>query len=224
MEPMAQNQLVMQSPGAGRVFPWLFGIGVPTEVFDATDDLGTVLMFLGPPDDEARARIEAAADALVVVGDDYGGAAGTEAYLEAADLYERAGKGEQRKVALGRAASSGDGVLAYAAEIGLAQIEIDEGNHDAALTRLARMQESFDGFLAEDAAIERGMALEHLDRKDEAAKVYADFLANWPQSPRAERVRQRQSQLLGGSAPARAEPAPGAPADPAEAPETPSSP
>lgn len=129
------------------------------------------------------------------VADQCSGTASLEARLKAAELYRLADDSAKRRAALEAAAGSASGLLGYACESALAALDLEEGNGDQAVARFRALMEAQDGFLAQQAAIELGLALEHLDRKDEAAKVYADFLTKWPDSARAGEVRDHQGRL-----------------------------
>lgn len=142
----------------------------------------------------SQADLEAAGDRLDVIANETSGAASVEARLKAAELYRLAGS-PKRRTALEAVAATADDVLGYAARAGLAALDLEEGNADQAVTRYKELMASEDGFLAQQAAIELGLALEHLGRNDEAAKVYGEFLTRWPDAPRADEVRTRQGQV-----------------------------
>lgn len=139
-------------------------------------------------------QLEAAADRLEAIGAEASGAASVEARLKAAELYRLAGS-PKRRTTLEAAAGTADDVLRYAAVSGLAAMDLEEGNGDQAVARYKELMSSKDAFLAQQAAIELGLALEHLGRKDEAAQVYAEFLTRWPDAPRAGEVKDRQGQV-----------------------------
>lgn len=151
----------------------------------------------GQPVDPAL--LERTGDTLVAIANGASGPAKVEALLQAAELFRLAANPQKQRDALVGASANGQGVLAFAAEGALANLELEQGEGDAAVTRLRGLMAGHDGYLAEQAAIDLGLALEHLSRNDEAGKVYAEFLTKWPDSPRADVVRQRQA-LLGGGA------------------------
>jgi hypothetical protein len=139
------------------------------------------------------------ADEVVALAESGRGTARAEGLLLASELYRIAGQTDQQRAALDAATTSARRVLAFAAEEGLANIDLAGGKGDEAVARLRKLAEG-DSFLAEQATIDLGLALEHLGRTDEAAKVYADFLTRWPDSPRTDRVQERQSRLGQGAA------------------------
>jgi tetratricopeptide (TPR) repeat protein len=160
------------------------------------------------------AQLVTTADALMAIGSSSSGTASTEALLHAAELYRLASAPDKQRTALTAATESADGVLLFAAEEGLANLELAEGKGEEAVARLRTLSEGED-FLAEQAALDLGLALEHLGRPAEAAEVYASFLTKWPESTRKDEVEEHQARL--GGAPASAAPgeAPAAPEAPA---------
>lgn len=196
MPPEQQSQIAMMSPGASRFF-MMFGALDPaaqTALLTSMDGVDAVLLFLGEPDDAARADMTAHADKLVALAGEGSGASSTEALLEAAEIYRRAGAVEPRRAAL-QAASGGAkaGILHHAAETGLAHVEIEAGQPDQAITRLQALVAAEEGFLAQDATMELAQAYDDSGKPEEAAKLYDDFLVKWPDSPRAEEVKRRRA-------------------------------
>jgi tetratricopeptide (TPR) repeat protein len=200
MPPEQQQQVLMMSPGGSRLNMTLMTVGPEAQsvLGLTTDQIDTVLLFLGEPDDESRATMIKSADALVALANESGGAAAVEALLEAAELYRVAGNADQRKVALEQAAAATDeGVLHYAAVTGLAHAELEAGQADQAITRLrdlAKGAETESPFLAQEATFELASALEEAGKADEAGQVYTEFLTKWPDSPRADDVKRRQAR------------------------------
>uniref|UniRef100_UPI0025A09F14 hypothetical protein n=1 Tax=Klebsiella pneumoniae TaxID=573 RepID=UPI0025A09F14 len=84
--------------------------------------------------------------------------------LDAAEAFRLADKRDKQRAALTAAAEGSTGILAYAAEGGLATLELAEGQGDAAVARLRKLSESQEGYLAEQATIDLGLALEHLGK------------------------------------------------------------
>lgn len=150
------------------------------------------------------AAVEKVADDLVAVANGAGGTARTEALMTAAELYRIVEKPEKQRTALEKAEGA-PGVLGWSVGAALANLELEQGQGDSAVARLRKLSEAADGYLGEQALIDLGLALEHLDRRDEAAQVYADFLSRFPESKRADQVKARQARV---SAPA-VEPAEG---------------
>ncbi|MEQ1501622.1 MAG: tetratricopeptide repeat protein [Myxococcota bacterium] len=168
-------------------------------------------------------KIEAVGHDLVAIANGASGPARIEALLSAAELFRVAGKPDDQRSALNTAAAEGSGILGYAANGGLANLELAQNEGDAAVARLKALSQSQKGYLAEQATIDLGLALEHLGRKDEASAVYAEFMTRFPDSPRAEQVKMRQDRVAGAApipAPADGAPAPAdgtVPAAPGEA-------
>jgi hypothetical protein len=169
------------------------------------------------------AKIEQVGDDLVAIANGATGAARVEGLLLAAELFRMSDKVDKQRSALAAASEDAPGALRYAAESGLANLELAQGEGDAAVKRLRDLAGSEDGFLAEQAMIDLGMAYEQLGRDDEAGKVYDEFLTRFPKSTRTDQVQERKEGL--GEAPAPSAPAPeggapteGAPTDGAPAP------
>ncbi|MCB9686921.1 MAG: tetratricopeptide repeat protein [Alphaproteobacteria bacterium] len=140
------------------------------------------------------AKIEAVGDELVGLADGSSGTASVEARITAAEAFRLAGKPDKQRAALENA-SGASGVLAYAVESELANLDLEQGLGDSAVARLEKLSTSQSGFLAEQAAIDLGLAYEHLGRGADAAKVYASFMERFPNSPRIEGVRVRQQRV-----------------------------
>jgi len=140
------------------------------------------------------AQLVTTADEVVAIAEPGRGTARTEGLLLASELYRIAGETEKQREALDAATSSARRVLDFATHEGLANIDLAGGKGEDAVARLRTLSEG-DSFLAEQATIDLGLALEHLGRGDEASKVYADFLTRWPDSPRKDRIEERQSRL-----------------------------
>jgi tetratricopeptide (TPR) repeat protein len=141
-----------------------------------------------------KAQIETVADAIVAIANGASGTARVEGLLTAAELYRLAQKVEKQRGALEGAADS-KGVLAFAAEEGLANLELGVGEGEKAVERLRRLVEAHEGFLAEQAMLDLGLALEHLGKMAEADKLYSEFLTKFPESLRADDVKQRQARV-----------------------------
>lgn len=139
----------------------------------------------------------AAAEKIEAVAREGSGPAAVEGLLKAAELYRLAGSPDKQRGALEAAAEEADGVLKYAAVGALANLDLEQDRGDDAVARLTKLMDTNDGYLAEQAALDLGMALEHLERPAEAQQVYGTFLEKWPASTRAEDIRSR-SERLGG--------------------------
>lgn len=136
-----------------------------------------------------------AAQQLEAVAGATSGTASVEARLKAAELYRILGESDARRAALEGALGKADGVLGYSVESALAALDLEAGNGDAAVSRFEALRKSNQGFLAQQATIELGLTLEHLDRNADAAKVYGEFLATWPDAARAGEVRDFQARV-----------------------------
>lgn len=178
----AQRELSAQLAEAQR--------GLPASVVELPQ-----LLAMG--EDVAPDALSGTADRMMQIARDGSGAAAVEGFLEAAELYRLAGKPVEQRAALDAAAGQARGVLRFAAVGALANLDLEEGRGDEAVARLRELMDSNDGFLAQRAALDLGMALEHLDRGSEAEQVYATFLEKWPSSPAVEEVRMRRDRLGG---------------------------
>lgn len=168
-------------------------------------------------------KIDAVGDELVAIANGARGASRIEGYLLAAELFRVAGKADKQRTALESAAAEAPGALAYAAESGLANLDLAEGKSDAAIERLKKLSTRETGFLAEQSTIDLAMAYEQLGRTSDASAAYDDFVSRFPDSPRLDQVKQRQAGLTpSAAAPAPAEaPAPAPAEAPADAPPAP---
>ncbi len=140
-----------------------------------------------------------AAEQLEAIAGAVSGTAAVEARLKAAELYRLAGSVDARRAVLEATLGEARGVLEYAAESALAAMDLEAGRGDEAVRRYRTLAAEHDGFLAQQATIELGLALEHLGRREEAAQVYGEFLSKWPDAPRASEVRNFQSRVRGAA-------------------------
>jgi TolA-binding protein len=137
------------------------------------------------------------ADVLHANATTYTHTARVEAYLKAAELFRLAGASDKQRASLQGAVEGADGVLAYAARAGLANLDLEAGAGDQAVAHFRALTAVPDDQLAQQATLDLGMALEHLDRKAEAATVYTDYLTRWPDASGAETARNRNEGLAG---------------------------
>lgn len=142
-------------------------------------------------DDDA---LRAAAVALATIGQDSSGVGAAEAHLKAAELYRVVGDNAERRTQLEAAQGSAKGVLSFSVESALATLDIEDGDVDAGIQRYRGLMADSDAYLAQQAALELGTALEALGRQGEAGEVYANFLTRWPDAATADEVRIRQSR------------------------------
>jgi len=145
--------------------------------------------------EDPEAELREAAVALDAIAAESPGAARVEARLKAAELYRLIGDPAAQRASLQDAADHAEGILAYSAQGALANLDLEEGNGDAAVERWRSLADNQEGYLAEQALLELGLALEALERDADAAAVYADFLAQYPESPRVDVARQRQARV-----------------------------
>ena len=174
--------------------------GCAAEIADVERELPAQIAMLSFQ--KAQGQLTATSDELAALGgkleavaDSCKGTASLEARLKAAELYRVADKSEQRRAALEASLGNADGLLRFAAESALAALDLEEGKGDEAVQRFRTLMNEEDGFLAQQAAIELGLALEHLDRDAEASKVYSEFLTKWPDAARSGEVRDFQSRV-----------------------------
>ena len=146
-------------------------------------------------EEDPRASLRPAAEKLTAIAGESRGAARVEAQLKAAEIYRILGETGPRRTALEDAAQHAEGILKYSAVGALANLALEEGRGDEAVSQWKQLVASEDGYLAEQALLELGLTLEALDRASEAREAYGDFLARFPESPRAEVARQRQSRV-----------------------------
>ncbi|MBX2801138.1 MAG: tetratricopeptide repeat protein [Myxococcales bacterium] len=142
-------------------------------------------------------ELEKVADDLVTHAEGCWGASRAEALLKAAEIYRTLDNTEKRRNALSQAVDGAEGVMAFAAQGALANLELELGEHDEAVTRLRDLKRSQDGFLAQQAALDLGLALEQIGRSDEAVQVYDEFLSEWPESPKLSEVQERRKRVSG---------------------------
>ncbi len=194
--------------GVGLVCVLIYGIGMNQyrkaqkattgRVADARSDLPGGAS-LGALTDADKASITEVADRLVAIGKESSGTASVEAYLEAAELYRIVDAPAARRAALQAAEPDSRAALRYAVVGALANLDLEEGQGDDAVARLRKLSTEVDGFLAEQALIDLGLALEHLERPSEASMVYDDFIKRFPDdSERLQTVQKRQAALQQG--------------------------
>jgi tetratricopeptide (TPR) repeat protein len=144
--------------------------------------------------DEGETR--EAADSLLQVAEKGTGTASVEAALKAAELYRLLDANEDRRKALEFAKGKADGVLLYAAVAGLANIDIEEGQPDAALDKFKSLQNE-SPYLARQATLDMASALEALERYDEAVVAYDGYLQKFPDAPDIDDVQSRRTMAAG---------------------------
>lgn len=142
-------------------------------------------------------QVRTAADALLAL--DTSGAGRAEAQLKAAELYRLIGSTDEQRKALQRVVEGGVQPFMHLASASLANLELEAGETDAAISRLESLStDGSDDFLREQATLDLALVYEHLGRTDEARSIYERFQSTWPESPRLELVRQRLNALTAG--------------------------
>ncbi len=154
----------------------------------------------GSMTDAQTATFAEAAGRLDEIGAAAAGTARVEAYLNAAELYRMVGNAEAQRSSLENAAKDSSGALQYAAVGALANLDLEEGQGDAAVERLRGLKDNMTGMLSEQSTIDLGLALEHLEKPADAVVVYTEFLEKWPESTRADDVEARQQRIIGDGA------------------------
>lgn len=142
-----------------------------------------------------QATLRSVADELMTIGAEGKGTAAAEAYLKAAELYRLLDEPESQRAAFEGAVEHASGPLHYAARAGIANLEIEAGNGEAAVQIYRELFDTLEGYLAQDAAVSLGLAYEHLERPADARAIYTEFLGRWPDSARASDVRDRLEAL-----------------------------
>lgn len=165
--------------------------GLPTQLIDLPR-----AQQMGEPVVDAGV-VTGAADQMEAVARDSSGPGAVEAWLKAAELHRLAGQPDRQRQALEHAADLGTGVLQYAAVAALANLDLEQDRGDDGVARLRSLLDTHDGYLGQRAALDLGLALEHVGRGAEARETYALFLQRWPDSAQADEVRQRSSRLGG---------------------------
>ncbi len=164
-----------------------------------------------------REQLRAIADDLARIGTEGSGPAATEAWLKAAEVYRQLGVTDRQRIAFEQAAQNADGALLFAARTGIATLALEAGDIETAAAEYRSVMRSLDGYLAQRAALDLGVAYEHVGDADAARAVYEEFLRTWPASPSASEVERRLTRLE--TAPAAALPPEAGPASELDTPE-----
>lgn len=139
--------------------------------------------------------IREVADTVVALGAEFNGAAAAEAYIRSAELYRVLGDSEAQRKALESAVPYARGALLFAARSGLANLDLEAGNADAAIATWRDLMTTMDGWLAEEAALSLAQVYAHQGRASDARGVYVEFQARWPGSPRMSVVTDKLAHL-----------------------------
>ena len=137
-----------------------------------------------------------AGDTLTEVASSTRGLAKAEALLRAAEFYRRSGNGESQREALDALiADAPEGVVGFAGRSAMASLDLEEGNHDAAVSHLIWLHDNTAHFLSEQAGSDLGLVYEHLKRNEDADALYTAMLADMPEGLRREMIEDRLSKL-----------------------------
>lgn len=146
-----------------------------------------------------RDVVVSAARELLEVSREASGPAKVEAALKAAEMFRIAGSDDERRAALEEAVPYAAGVMAFSAHGSLANLDLEQGNGEAAVERWQTLVDTEDGILAEEAMLELGLVYEAIGRPDDARKTYADFMTRFPESSRFDKAEQRDARLAAGN-------------------------
>jgi len=142
-------------------------------------------------------ELDKAASELQEVGAEFGGATEVEALLKAAEIYRVIGESEKQRAVLESASEGADGAMGYAVQSGLASLDVDAGNRDAAVERYNKLIAGNDSFVVQQATLDLGMLYEADGDNAAASGVYQEFLAKWSDNSGATAVRERLDALGG---------------------------
>lgn len=71
----------------------------------------------------------------------------------------------------------------------------NKNDYEKAIEQFKKITESASGFIKESAFIDLGLAYEKVNKIDEASKLYADFVANYPSSSLVETAQARINSI-----------------------------
>lgn len=145
------------------------------------------------------AELVAAADKIAEAAEQGTGPAKVDGLINAAEVYRLGNATERQKEVLTAAAAEASvgTILWHAAQSRLATLELELEESDAAIQRLRSMREKGSDFLAQEAALELARVYEQLERPEDAAQVYEEFLRKWANSPRVEEVQTLRDRVSG---------------------------
>ncbi|MGC6493559.1 MAG: hypothetical protein ACON5B_12030 [Myxococcota bacterium] len=138
--------------------------------------------------------ISSTAQSLEAAADGMGYPANAEALLQAAELHRLAGSADAQRAALTKASALSSGMLAFAAEGGLASLDMQAGDADAAIGRWQAFTSSSDTFLAREATRELARTLVLAGKADQAVNAFDNYLNTWPDAADAETVREERER------------------------------
>lgn len=179
--------------------------------------LDTMLRDFGNDEADHQAVLTEAGDELLAIAAAAGGTAGgAQAALLAAELYRIAEQPEARRKALDKARTARAPTLRFSAESALAQLELSQGNLDAAEAILRPWIDERHGWFGQKAAFDLARAYSANDRKGDAVATLQDLQTRWPTTvfvddieDELEALGEGGSKLLDGALDGALEIAPG---------------
>lgn len=171
------------------------------------------MMGIGPADDlndaTRVANLEEGARRLQATAEDASGAQAAQAWLKAAELWQRLGRDAETKTAFEGALKAEDaGVFGFVAHNGLASIALDEGKLDEAITHYRAVADADRGFFGEQALIGLARAQAQNGKGPESLQTMEELRKRYPESPR---LVDLAVELGAPATPAAVSPAPAAP-------------
>ena len=147
------------------------------------------MMGIGPADDLTDAtrvaNLEEGARRLQATAEDASGAQAAQAWLKAAELWQRLGRDAETKTAFEGALKAEDaGVFGFVAHNGLASIALDEGKLDEAITHYRAVADADRGFFGEQALIGLARAQAQNGKGPESLQTMEELRKRYPESPR----------------------------------------
>lgn len=147
------------------------------------------MMGIGPADDlndaTRVANLEEGARRFQATAQEASGAQAAQAWLKAAELWQRLGRDAETKAAFeGALQAESAGVFGFVAHNGLASIALDEGKLDEAITHYRAVAEADRGFFGEQALIGLARAQAQNGKGPESLQTLEELRKRYPESPR----------------------------------------
>lgn len=147
------------------------------------------MMGIGPADDlndpSRVANLEEGARRLQAAAESASGPQAAQAWLKAAELWQRLGRNAETKAAFeGALKAEGDDIFGFVAHNGLASIALDEGKIDEAITHLRAVADADRGFFGEQALIALARAQAQNGKGAESQTTMEELRKRYPDSPR----------------------------------------
>jgi tetratricopeptide (TPR) repeat protein len=171
------------------------------------------MMGIGPADDlndaTRVANLEEGARRFQATAEDASGPQAAQAWLKAAELWQRLGRDAETKTAFeGALKAEGDGAFGFVAHNGLASIALDEGKVDEAIVHFRAVADADRGFFGEQALIGLARAQAQNGKGPESLQTMEELRKRYPESPR---LTDLAVELGAPAAPVAPTVAPGAP-------------